>query len=53
VLTQVSAEVKAELDRSGLTERLGEDAFHPAIGDVVDAFASRRPGSVATSSGPT
>jgi SulP family sulfate permease len=40
VLALVSEDVKAELDRSGLVERMGEDAFYASISDVIDGYAS-------------
>ena len=38
VFAQVSEHVKAELDRSRLTDSIGAEALYPAIVDVVDAF---------------
>lgn len=40
VLAAVSDHVKAELDRSGLTGRIGEGACFASIGDVVDAYGA-------------
>lgn len=38
VLAKTSDDVKAELDRSGLLERLNHDACYFSIGEVVDAY---------------
>ena len=43
VLADVSDPVKAELDRYGLTEELGADAFYPSVADVIDAKAAPAP----------
>jgi SulP family sulfate permease len=40
VLAAVADEVRAELDRSNITERLDPDAYFASIGDVVDAYGS-------------
>jgi len=42
VLTEVSAEVRAELDRYGITERYGEDAFFDSVVDVMAAYERER-----------
>ena len=41
VLADVSDDVKKELDRSGLSQRIGNAAYYAAIGDVIDAFDRR------------
>jgi SulP family sulfate permease len=38
VLAAVSDDVKHELDRSGVSERMDGEAYYPAIADVVDAY---------------
>ncbi len=43
VLADVSDPVKSELDRYGLTEELGADAFYPSVADVIDAKAAPAP----------
>ncbi len=42
VMASVSDDVKSELDRSGLSKRMGNDACYDAIKDVVDAFEGQR-----------
>jgi sulfate permease, SulP family len=37
VLSDVRGPVKAELDRYGLTEQFGADAFYPSAADVIEA----------------
>jgi hypothetical protein len=39
VLVQASADVRGELDRQGITEKLGPDAFFETVEDALDAFA--------------
>jgi SulP family sulfate permease len=41
VLAAVSDDVKKELDRSGLSERMDKEAYFAAIEDVVDAYERR------------
>ncbi len=43
VLADASDPVKAELDRYGLTQELGADAFYPSVADVIDARATPAP----------
>ncbi len=38
VFALVTDKVRAELDRSGITDLIGADAYFDAIGDVVDAY---------------
>ena len=38
VLASVSDDVRRQLDRSGLSERLGEEAYYASIGDVFTAY---------------
>ncbi len=41
VFAVVSDEVRTELDRSGLTKRIGEDAYYATVGDVVNAYREK------------
>ena len=41
VVARVNRHVKAELDRYGITELVGSDAFFDSIEDVVEAYRSR------------
>ncbi len=41
VLAVVSDEVRAELDRSGLTGLIGENAYFAAVGDVLNAYRAQ------------
>lgn len=41
VFSEVSAAVRAQLERSGLVEKLGEDAFYVTPGEALDAYRSR------------
>ena len=41
LLAEVPPDVRAELDRYGLTEVIGEDAFFDSVADMVDAYRSR------------
>lgn len=41
VFAAVSDDVLAELERSGLVDRVGEDAFHATPGEALDAYRSR------------
>ena len=41
VFAAVEAPVKQQLDRYGITELIGEDAFFPTVEDVVEAFRAR------------
>ncbi len=41
VFAAVEDAVKAQLDRYGITELVGEDAFFPSVDDVVEAFRAR------------
>jgi sulfate permease, SulP family len=38
VFALLSDDVRAELDRSGLTKLIGENAYYAALGDVVNAY---------------
>ena len=40
-VARVNRHVKAELDRYGITELVGSDAFFDSIEDVVEAYRSR------------
>lgn len=44
VFAVVSGDVKMEMDRSGLTKLLGEDAFYATVGDAVSAYRDGRSG---------
>jgi sulfate permease, SulP family len=37
-LAEVTPEVRAELDRYGLTEQIGPDAFFETVSAMIDAF---------------
>jgi MFS superfamily sulfate permease-like transporter len=41
VLAVVADEVRTELDRSGLTALIGEDAYYARLGDVLNAYRDR------------
>ncbi|MFM2483826.1 SulP family inorganic anion transporter [Celerinatantimonas yamalensis] len=41
VFAEVSENVRVELDRSGITELIGIDAYYDSVADVVDAFQHR------------
>jgi SulP family sulfate permease len=43
VLADVQEPVRAELDRYGLTQELGSDAFYPSVADVIAAKGSAAP----------
>jgi MFS superfamily sulfate permease-like transporter len=43
VFSAVMDDVRAELDRYGITELVGEDAFFASVGDVRDAFGAATP----------
>jgi len=45
VLCEVPEEVKAELDKDGLTELIGEDNFYGDIDDVMEAYNARTAGA--------
>lgn len=38
VIAEALDAVRAELERYGLVDLLGEDAFYPTVTDAVDAF---------------
>ena len=40
-LAEVTPEVRAELDRYGLTEQIGADAFFETVSAMIDAFSQR------------
>jgi MFS superfamily sulfate permease-like transporter len=42
VFVNVMHNVRQELDRYGITELVGTDAFYGAVGDVLDAFNDRQ-----------
>ncbi|SBS38579.1 putative sulfate transporter/MT1781 [Marinomonas spartinae] len=41
VFAEVTENVRSELDRSGVTQLIGADAYHETVADVVDAFRKR------------
>jgi len=41
IFCELIEEVSAEFDRSGLTELFGEDAFHPSVTAVLNAYQSK------------
>ena len=41
VFAVVSDDVRTELDRSGLTELIGENAYYATVGDVVNAYREK------------
>jgi hypothetical protein len=41
VLAELDDEVRAELDRYGLTEAIGVDAVFDSVGEAVAAFGAR------------
>lgn len=41
VFAEVSDRVREELDRSGITEQVGEDAYYQSVSDVVEAYKVR------------
>jgi sulfate permease, SulP family len=43
VFAIVSDDVRNEMDRSGLTNLLGADAFYATVGDVVNAYREKQP----------
>jgi SulP family sulfate permease len=45
VLSQVEDDVRTELDRSGVTDAIGSDAFFDTIEDVIEAYREAYPDS--------
>ena len=41
VFAVVSDDVRTELDRSGITKLIGEDAYYATVGDVVNAYREK------------
>jgi len=47
VFAVVSDDVKTELDRSGVTRRVGSDAYYATVADVLNAYRGRDSGQAA------
>ena len=45
VFAEMSDDVRAELDRYGVTDTIGEDAFFDTAREMMEAFRSTRPGA--------
>jgi MFS superfamily sulfate permease-like transporter len=53
VVVQASDEVRAELDRFGITEAIGADAYFPTVGDAVTAHEASGTASAGSSPDPS